>query len=207
MSKNYQNWDTTDLLQSMVTGSDIGDVADISKDLYNKDYASAGIGAAMLAVPNAVEKPLRAIGKPISKYLKSFNYFDTSSRLNKNIRTAFANDRNPYGYNLYDPNNILPFVKGTLNTAAGKNIKLKNLSDFPIDKQNRQIAWRKYLGLKSDDNLIDPLTHEVYGPYVENKRGLFNIGTKDYKTKEALDNQFVYSLLNNKGKFLKDAVI
>lgn len=70
MSKNYQKWDTTDLLQSMITGSDVGDVADISKDLYNKDYASAGIGAAMLAIPNAVEKPIRSVIKPIKRYIQ-----------------------------------------------------------------------------------------------------------------------------------------
>lgn len=207
MSKNYQKWDTEDLLHAMVTGSDIGDVADVSKDLYNKNYTSAGIGAAMLAIPNVVEKPVKAVAKPISKYLKNFNYLDTTSKLNKNIRTALANDRNPYGYNLYNPNNVLPFVKGTLNTIAGKSIKLKNIADIPIENRNRHIAWRKYLGLKSDDDLIDPFTHQVYGPYVENKRGLFNVATKDDKTKKALDDQFVYSLLNNKGKFLKDGAL
>lgn len=70
VSKNYQKWDTTDLLQSMITGSDVGDVADISKNLYNKDYASAGIGAAMLAIPNAVEKPIRSVIKPIKRYIQ-----------------------------------------------------------------------------------------------------------------------------------------
>ena len=70
MSKNYQKWDTTDLLSAMATGSDVGDAVDISKDLYNKDYASAGIGAAMLAIPNAVEKPIRSVIKPIKRYIQ-----------------------------------------------------------------------------------------------------------------------------------------
>lgn len=52
----------------MATGSDVGDAVDIGKDLYNKNYINAGIGAAMFAVPNFIEKPL----KPVGKFTKNF---------------------------------------------------------------------------------------------------------------------------------------
>lgn len=69
LSKNAYKMQTEDLLGAMATGSDIGDALDVGKDLYNQNYTNAGIGAAMFAIPNVVEKPLRGIIKPVSRYL------------------------------------------------------------------------------------------------------------------------------------------
>lgn len=43
------------------------DVSDVANDIYKKDYTTAALGLGLLAVPNVVEKPLKKIGKYLSK--------------------------------------------------------------------------------------------------------------------------------------------
>ena len=54
---------TSEILRFLPGIGDVLDVADIAKDAYNGNYLSAGIGAGMLALPNFIEKPLKAVRK------------------------------------------------------------------------------------------------------------------------------------------------
>lgn len=50
-------------------------------------------------------------------------YANPNSLLNKNIRTAIFNQKPPLGYDLRDPNNLIPFIKGVGYSLIGKPIR------------------------------------------------------------------------------------
>lgn len=169
VSKNYQKWDTTDLLQSMITGSDVGDVADISKDLYNKDYASAGIGAAMLAVPNFIEKPL----KPVGKFARNFvinNNDKISTLLAKSgvVKRAMnyamhqTDAANPTSYILRDigikgygsrnPSNVsIDEIKSFLLDRSKDKTKLKQVASYILFGKNKNKVIKDHTGIVGID--------------------------------------------------------
>lgn len=182
----------------------VGDIG-FGKDAYdaiqNKNYKEAALLGAMMVLPGASGKLL----KPVSKYLKNFNYFNPTSRLNKNIRTSLANNRNPYGYNIFDPNNVMPFIEGFGNTIIGRDIKLKDLSKISTSNRNRHIAWRKYLGVGGDEHLVNSLTGRDYGSYVLQPNGKYTVRPESREAYDFLNQDYVYTLLNKKGKYLVDA--
>ena len=71
---SYSNfYDTLDAMTGGTIGmmpvlGDILDIGKVGSDLYNKQYASAALGASLLALPNFIEKPLKQV-KPFKKKL------------------------------------------------------------------------------------------------------------------------------------------
>lgn len=169
MSKNYQKWDTTDLLSAMATGSDVGDAVDIGKDLYNQNYINAGIGATMLAVPNFIEKPL----KPIGKFTKNFiaNNNDKISTLlaesgvvkrAMNYAMHQTDAANPISYILRDigikgygsrnPSSVsIDEIKSFLLDRSKDKTKLKQVASYVLFGKNKNKVIQDHTGIVGID--------------------------------------------------------
>ena len=65
---DYAYLNPTNILEYTPVIGDALDAAHITNDVSNKNYLAAGIGAGMFLLPNIVEKPLKKVVKPISKW-------------------------------------------------------------------------------------------------------------------------------------------
>lgn len=141
-------------LGSGYLGSKAVDKAVDSTTKYNSWYDLTHKGWGWDPVVSQITNPgMLAGGYGYNRLSKAWN--NPNSLLSQNIRTAFANDKVPYGYNLLDPQNVLPYIKGTYNTIKGKKIPLKPLpygyeEETATKNNNRFKAWRHYLGVGDD---------------------------------------------------------
>ena len=68
LANRQQNQENAkELLSYTPVIGDAMDMYNIGKDAYNGNYLNAGIGLGLLALPNAIEKPIKYVGKGIKK--------------------------------------------------------------------------------------------------------------------------------------------
>jgi hypothetical protein len=81
-----------DILTMTPIAGDILDLGNVYTDFNRGNYGTAATGLALFFLPNVVEKPLKAIGRPITK--KFFDYVSTAAH-NENTWNTIAFLRNP----------------------------------------------------------------------------------------------------------------
>lgn len=149
----------------------------------------------------------------ITSAAKNLMWSNPSSLLSRNIRTSFFNRKSPFGYDWYDPNNVIPYINGTANTLIGRTIKPnpipatvkgengKLVFNNPAIK-NRYAAWAKYLGVDDNLPLYDISSGESIGPYVANKDGSFSANLTHNQRSALVDD-----LISTGGKQLYDVAL
>lgn len=94
------------------------------------------------------------------------NYLNPRSLLNQNIRTAIFNRKTPLGYDLRDPNNLIPFIEGIGNSMIGRNIP-QNSQALSTYNNILRIAKMTNLGKTwSKTNIPKPKTGQSALDYV-----------------------------------------
>jgi hypothetical protein len=89
---------------------DAMDVAQVVDDTSKGKYISAGAGAAMLALPNFVEKPFKFIGKKALPFLfnkintKSIGRYTMGEHVLPNKTIRIQNDSKPFMFDIDQPN-------------------------------------------------------------------------------------------------------
>ena len=129
-----------------------------------------------LAVPFIAYKTLKGV-KFINRLTK--DYKDPTSLFNKNMRVAFGNDVDPFGYDVLDTSNFIGPVKAIYNTARGRTIKQVPVATYKQGMQNRKIAFRKYLGVDNNESLGAGLNHHDVGPYRQLNNGNYTVNLTD----------------------------
>lgn len=120
--------------------NDVYDVVQVGKDATEGNWAGVGAGLALAMVPNAIEKPLRAVGRGIKK------------RLVKNVDEHVAT--------------VLP---EPTTTAIAKDVYAKDVHNyymddvFPrmIDNQGVHNSWIEYYA-KNPDNFLYNVQPNTY---------------------------------------------
>lgn len=138
-----------------------------------------------------------------------------NSLLSRNIRTAFANDKVPYGYSLRDTQNFMPYIKGINATLRGKKIPYnerayeKYGNDMFFNKEadiTRHRQWSRYLGVGDDE-----VNSQIYvggkpSKYVKNPDGTYDIPLSDDYNEMFLPNSFPKVLgstgVDKKGRYV-----
>lgn len=147
-------------IESLFPGiGDAMDLVDIEEAISDKNYGQAALGAGLLLVPNAIEKPLKMAGKAAKNYLKKFV---------KNSKQAKPELKRIIGF---DPNyNYRGYVKDydTFNEVV--ELGEQNTWDYfwhPVtrktDEHNRQLYKKIY---KNDD--LKDITEKRVDEYVQN---------------------------------------
>lgn len=146
-----------------------------------------------------------------NKLWNTIAYENPNSLLNRNIRTEIANIKPPFGYDIVDPRNYYPFLKGTAETLIGRQAKLRPLEEVVARDaiehtdafaRNSNIAFRKYLGLPSDEPLMGLRSENLLSSYIPNGKGSYYV---NFTPKEELD--LLDNFITNKGKGLYDTAL
>lgn len=206
----------------------VGDVRDAlvaTKDLYNKQYLQAGIGAWALLLPNIIEKPLKTF-KNFYKDYKRKKYFNDIINTSK-YNTTFVSGRQAFGKDYNDVNNFMAndVFQRWFNPNGFNHFKSKD--KLTIDERNLLgefgipdgIKFYTYsnpkateLGFHRDGNVYinlgipdydkyTTLVHEIEHAqrHLMNERGIFV--PSGYNLKEAIDLISSYPMTKN---FIKD---
>lgn len=161
--------DATLEVASWVPGIDIGvDIYDLAKSIDNEDYIGAGIGAASLFLPEALEKGLkgtrRLVGDIIDRYRIANTYIDTDLFDTKVLRKhGFSEDKTGTWVN------SRPVAKKLNKEQVGPNGR-------PLALVNGQLAFKPKKSRFGTNEIhfnpntmyeYDPLTKEVFNNIIE----------------------------------------
>lgn len=130
-NNNYQE---DNLVLSMIPGlGDAIDIIDISQDIKDKNYKSAGVKLGLIFIPNMIEKPIKAITKPIKKLAR----IKTES-LSPSIEIQKDNIENAKNYIFEQWNKSKNFDKSIKNSSNRYelylNPKIKNRAEKSLGK-------------------------------------------------------------------------